>query len=142
MSPRSGSEKRKRTTIVTMRISPQEAATIRQLAQKRGESVSGLMRSALLHNRPRLARIEVQALAQLRTALGSLTGAVNKIGGNVNQAVYRLNLDPSNTAAVRLAQAIEAYQRARVIYQHLVCFDPTDSNSRAMRSASSRSPRR
>ena len=36
MARRSGSEKRQRTTIVTMRISPQEAAAIRQLAQKRG----------------------------------------------------------------------------------------------------------
>ena len=57
MASRSGSEKRQRTTIVTMRISPQEAVAIRQLAQKHGETVSGLMRSALLHNRPRVARV-------------------------------------------------------------------------------------
>ena len=40
MARRSGSEKRQRTTIVTMRINPQEAATIRQIAARRGESVS------------------------------------------------------------------------------------------------------
>ncbi len=73
MSPRSGSEKRQRTTIVTMRISPQEAATIRQLAQNRGETVSAMMRSALLHNRPRLTRIDLQAVARL---LGQLMAKI------------------------------------------------------------------
>ena len=49
------------------------------------------MRSALLHNRPRLARIDLQALARLRTALGSLTGAVNKVGSNFNQFAREVN---------------------------------------------------
>ena len=84
MSPRSGSEKRQRTTIVTMRISPQEAVAIRQLAQKHGETVSGLMRSALLHNRPRVPRVDLQALARLLGQLG-------KIGSNINQIAYHLN---------------------------------------------------
>lgn len=85
MSPRSGSEKRQRTTIVTMRISPQEAATIRQLAQNRGETVSAMMRSALLHNRPRLTRIDLQAVARLLGQLG-------KIGSNINQIAHRYNM--------------------------------------------------
>ena len=91
MASCSGSEKRQRTTIVTMRISPQEAVAIRQLAQKRGETVSGLMRSTLLHNRPRVARVDLEALARLRTALGSLTGAVNKVGSNFNQFAREVN---------------------------------------------------
>jgi hypothetical protein len=91
MARRSGSEKRQRTTIVTMRINPQEAAAIRRIAQTRGESVSAIMRNALLRSRTRASRIDLHALAQLRTALGSLTGAVNKIGSNFNQFAREVN---------------------------------------------------
>jgi hypothetical protein len=91
MASRSGSEKRQRTTIVTMRINPQEAAAIRQIARTRGESVSALMRSALLRSRARPSRLDLQALARLRTALGSLTGAVNKVGSNFNQFAREVN---------------------------------------------------
>jgi hypothetical protein len=91
MARRSGSEKRQRTTIVTMRINPQEAAAIRRIAQTRGESVSAIMRNALLRSRTRASRIDLHALAQLRTALGSLTGAVNKIGSNFNQFAREAN---------------------------------------------------
>jgi len=91
MARRSGSEKRQRTTIVTMRINPQEAAAIRRIAQTRGESVSAIMRNALLHSRTRASRIDLGAVAQLRTALGSLTGAVNRIGSNFNQFAREVN---------------------------------------------------
>jgi hypothetical protein len=91
MARRSGSEKRQRTSIVTMRINPQEAATIRRIAQKRGESVSSIMRNALLRSRTRASRLDLQAVARLRTALGSLTGAVNKIGSNFNQFAREVN---------------------------------------------------
>jgi mobilization protein NikA len=91
MARRSGSEKRQRTGIVTMRINPQEAAAIRQIAQKRGESVSSIMRNAVLRSRTRGSRVDLAAVAQLRTALGSLTGAVNKIGSNFNQFAREVN---------------------------------------------------
>ena len=101
MARRSGSEKRQRTTIVTMRINPQEAAAIRQIAARRGESVSALMRSALLHSRLRPSRIEVKAVARLLGQLG-------KIGSNINQIAYHLNagrpgdrVDGSLEAALR-----------------------------------------
>ena len=91
MASRSGSEKRQRTTIVTMRINPQEAAAIRQIARTRGESVSALMRGALLRSRARPSRFDLKALAQVRTALGSLAGAVNKVGSNFNQFAREVN---------------------------------------------------
>jgi Mobilization protein NikA len=91
MARRSGSEKRQRTSMVTMRINPQEAATIRRIAQKRGESVSSIMRNALLRSRTRASRLDLAAVAQLRTALGTLTGAVNKIGSNFNQFAREVN---------------------------------------------------
>jgi hypothetical protein len=91
MARRSGSEKRQRTSIVTMRINPEEAAAIRRIAQRRGESVSSIMRNALLRSRTRSSRLDLAAVAQLRTALGSLTGAVNKIGSNFNQFAREVN---------------------------------------------------
>ena len=91
MARRSGSEKRQRTSIVTMRINPQEAAAIRRIAQTRGESVSSIMRNALLRSRTRASRLDLAAVAQVRTALGSLTGAVNKVGSNFNQFAREVN---------------------------------------------------
>jgi hypothetical protein len=91
MARRSGSEKRQRTSIVTMRINPEEAAAIRRIAQKRGESVSSIMRNALLRSRTRASRLDLAAVAQVRTALGALTGAVNKIGSNFNQFAREVN---------------------------------------------------
>jgi len=91
MARRSGSEKRQRTGIVTMRINPEEAAAIRRIAQKRGESVSSIMRNALLRSRTRASRLDLAAVAKVRTALGSLTGAVNKIGSNFNQFAREVN---------------------------------------------------
>ncbi len=91
MARRSGSEKRQRTSIVTMRINPEEAATIRRIAQRRGESVSSIMRNALLRSRTRASRLDLQGLAKVRTALGALTGAVNKIGSNFNQFAREVN---------------------------------------------------
>ena len=91
MARRSGSEKRQRTSIVTMRINPQEAATIRRIAQRRGESVSSIMRNALLRSRTRASRLDLEAVARLRPALGALTGAVNKIGSNFNQFAREVN---------------------------------------------------
>jgi hypothetical protein len=91
MARRSGSEKRQRTSIVTMRINPEEAAAIRRIAQRRGESVSSIMRNALLRSRTRASRLDLQGLAKVRTALGALTGAVNKIGSNFNQFAREVN---------------------------------------------------
>ena len=91
MARRSGSEKRQRTSIVTMRINPEEAATIRRIAQRRGESVSSIMRNALLRSRTRASRLDLEGVAKVRTALGSLTGAVNKIGSNFNQFAREVN---------------------------------------------------
>jgi hypothetical protein len=109
MASRSGSEKRQRTTIVTMRINPQEAAVIRQIARTRGESVSALMRSALLHNRPRLSRIDAQAVARLLAQLG-------KIGSNINQIAYHLNAGrPGDRVEGSLEEALRDLSELRIV---------------------------
>jgi len=123
MARRSGSEKRQRTTIVTMRINPQEAATIRQIAQTRGESVSALMRNALLHNRPRASRIEVQAVARLLGQLG-------KIGSNINQIAYHLNAGrPGDRVEGSLEEALRDLSELRLVCLQALGKEPRRATS-------------
>jgi hypothetical protein len=49
------------------------------------------MRNALLRSRTRASRLDLGAVAQVRSALGALTGAVNKIGSNFNQFAREVN---------------------------------------------------
>ena len=109
MARRSGSEKRQRTNIITMRINPQEAATIRQIAQSRGESVSALMRSALLQSRLRPSRIDLQAV-------GRLLGQLGKIGSNINQIAYHLNAGrPGDRVEGSLEDALRDLSELRIV---------------------------
>ena len=109
MARRSGSEKRQRTTIVTMRTNPQEAAAIRQIAQSRGESVSALLRSALLQGRLRPSRIDLQAV-------GRLLGQLGKIGSNINQIAYHLNAGrPGDRVEGSLEDALRDLAELRIV---------------------------
>ena len=109
MARRSGSEKRQRTGIITMRINPEEAATIRRIAQTRDQSVSALRRSALLHSRPRASRIEVQAVARLLGQLG-------KIGSNINQIAFHLNAGrPGDRVEGSLEEALRDLSELRLV---------------------------
>src|ERR1700693_1108870 len=91
MSPRSGSEKRQRKHIVPTRYNDEELAKVRASARARGCSTSAFVRATSLHYRLPLSRVDLQALARLRTDMGSLTGAVNKIGSNFNQFAREAN---------------------------------------------------
>jgi hypothetical protein len=91
MTRRSGSEKRQRNLIFTVRFTPQEAAVVRQKARTQGQSIASLVRSSLLHFRARPSRTDQQAVVRLMGALGSLVGAVNKVGSNYNQFAREVN---------------------------------------------------
>jgi hypothetical protein len=91
MSPRSGSEKRQRKHIVPTRYNDEELAKVRASARARGCSTSTFVRSTSLQYRLPLSRVDLQALARLRTDMGSLTGAVNKVGSNFNQFAREVN---------------------------------------------------
>lgn len=84
MASRSGTEKRQRSRTFTMRLSPQEAAIIRNRAAGTGHSAAALVRSALLHMRLPHSRID-------RQHVGRVLGELGKIGSNVNQIAYHLN---------------------------------------------------
>ena len=79
-----GSETRQRNKVVVIRLSPQEALTIRHKAAEHGHSVAALVRSSLLHMRLPHSRIDRKQVARVLAELG-------KIGSNVNQIAYHLN---------------------------------------------------
>lgn len=100
MSERTGSEKRKRSIVLTVRVSPEEAQTIRDMAERSGMSVGALVRRALLWTIPPRAQrrpaVEVQAVARLLGQLG-------KIGSNLNQLAHYANAGRN----LALAHAVE-----------------------------------
>ncbi len=96
MAQRSGSEKRQRSRILTVRLTPQEVAIIRQKAQKHGQSVGALLRSSLLHVRLHPSRIDRQAVAQLLGQLG-------KIGSNINQLAKYAHMGRYQENSIELA---------------------------------------
>jgi hypothetical protein len=109
MARRSGSDKRQRNHILTMRFNQEEAAAIRQLAQTQGQSVSALLRTALLHSRPHPSRIDQQAVARLLGQLG-------KIGSNINQIAYHLNAGrPGDLIGGSLEDALRDLSELRLV---------------------------
>jgi hypothetical protein len=96
MGRRSGSEKRQRTRILTVRLTPQEVATVRQKAEAHGQSVGALLRANLLHVRLRPSRIDQQVAARLLGQLG-------KIGSNINQLAKHANAGRYQESSIELA---------------------------------------
>ena len=84
MARRSGSETRKRSRFITVRVTPDELTIIKQDARSHGQSVGDLMRTNVLHIRLRPSRID-------RLAVSRLLGELGKIGSNINQIAYHLN---------------------------------------------------
>ena len=89
MSPRSGSDSRQRSIVLTARFNEEEARTVRQMAEKTGLSVSALIRHALLNVPPprRRRRPSVD-----QAAVAKLLGELGKIGSNINQLAHYAHL--------------------------------------------------
>ena len=109
MGRRSGSEKRQRNQIFTVRFTTQEAATVRQIAHTHGQSVAALVRASLLHIRLHPSRIDVQAVARLLGQLG-------KIGSNINQIAFHLNAGrPGGRIEGSLEEALRDLGELRIV---------------------------
>lgn len=85
---RSGSEERRRTLIVSVRVTPEERGEIDKAAEREGLSVGSYIRSRALAAPTTRAvrRPPVQA-----ALLSKMLGQLGKIGGNLNQIAFRLN---------------------------------------------------
>jgi hypothetical protein len=86
---RSGSERRKRSRVLTLRVNSQEAQAIDEMVASTGLSLSALLRNALLKTPPprgsRRAGVDQEAAARVLAALG-------KIGSNLNQLAKHANM--------------------------------------------------
>ena len=92
-----GSNKRQRRKVIIRSLQRQRSGGRKALADKRGQSVGTLLRSTLL-GIPAPARsvrkpgVEMRAVSQMLAAAASLTGAVNRIGTNINQIAKEDNM--------------------------------------------------
>ncbi len=92
-----GSNKRQRRKVLSARFNDNEAAAVKSIAEKRGQTVGTLLRATLL-GIPAPARavrkpgVEMQAVTKMLAANASLTGAVNRIGTNINQITKEDNM--------------------------------------------------
>ena len=91
MGERSGTEKRRTTAVVGVRMTPEERSAVAAAAEARGLGVSTFARMAVL----RAARLPAPAAARRRDiqaqALAPLLTALARIGNNVNQVAVRSN---------------------------------------------------
>ncbi|WP_171232304.1 hypothetical protein [Ruegeria sp. HKCCA4812] len=86
----SGSEKRKRTSTLTMRLTDSEAALIKACADAAGVSASAYVRHAALHTKPlrksRTPPLDRQAAAQMLGQMGQLATAFREVADGADQA--------------------------------------------------------
>lgn len=100
MSERSGSEKRKRSIVLTARFTEEEARAVRQMAERTGHSVSALIRHALLNVPPPRAR---RRPSVDHKAVAKLLGQLGKIGSNINQLAHYAHLGRFQSDSIEVA---------------------------------------
>ena len=91
-----GSNRRQRRRVLSARFNDQEAAAVRSMAEKRGQSVGTLLRSTLLGIPvpPRSVRrpnVDTQAVAKVLTMAAQIHAEAGKEGSNLNQLTHVLN---------------------------------------------------
>lgn len=82
------SDKRKKTTVLVVRLSPAEHDKIKGKAKKLGVSVSAFLRVQALENASADTLLSPTIDQEL---LGKVSGQLGRIGSNVNQMAKRLN---------------------------------------------------
>ena len=105
----SGSDKRRRTDTITIRVTPDERAVIDDLSMRKGLSVGAFMRAAALGDPGKRARRRVPLDAKL---LRNLLGEVGRTGNNLNQIARRVNTTGEHDAA-QLRAALVAHEEMR-----------------------------
>jgi uncharacterized protein (DUF1778 family) len=93
----SGTENRKRSVSISVRLSPEEAALVRQAADRAGCSVASLIRSAMLEGRvfrePPSRAFSPEDIARLLAAIGPIRAALEEAASCGNVAVNQALLE-------------------------------------------------
>lgn len=84
-----GTEKRRRSESVLVRLTEEELATANAAAEATGQSVAGYARALITGGKPRAVSRPVVDRKQLASALGAL----GKIGSNLNQLARASNMN-------------------------------------------------
>lgn len=100
MSERSGSDKRRRSIVLTARFNEEEARAVRQIADRTGYSVGALIRHALLNVPPPRAR---RRPSVDHKAVAKLLGELGKIGSNINQLARYAHLGRYQSDSIEMA---------------------------------------
>jgi len=100
---RSGTEIRKRGSVLTARFSAQEAAAIRRLADESGQSQASLIRQALLGAAPPPAVVQTHRASLDQAAVAKVLAQLGKIGSNVNQLAHYAHLGRFHTNSIEVA---------------------------------------
>ncbi len=107
-----GSEKRVRDRSLTIRLSPEERATIDEAAERAGLMTGSYTRQTLLGGpAPRQVRrpiAERKELARILGQLGHIGGNLNQIAKNMNTGVlvYEAEIDAACAALVSMRDAV------------------------------------
>jgi hypothetical protein len=118
-----GSNKRKRTRVLSARFNDQEVAAVRDMAARRGQSVGTLLRTTLLGISPpprsvHRPAVETQAVVKLLAELG-------KIGSNVNQIAKHLNAGrPGDTMEASIELALRDLMELRHACMRALGYEP------------------
>ena len=100
MAGRSGSNRRKRTVVMTARFNDDEARASRAIAARTGLSVGALFRHAVLNVEPPHARHRPTVD---QVAVARLLGELGKIGSNINQLAHYAHLGRFQSNSIELA---------------------------------------
>ena len=103
MARRSGTEIRKRGSVLTARFNEQEAAAIRRLADQSGQSLASLIRQALLGAAPPPVVVQSHRASLDQAAVAKVLAQLGKIGSNVNQLAHYAHLGRFQTNSIEVA---------------------------------------
>jgi Bacterial mobilisation protein (MobC) len=116
-----GTEIRQRKIVLTARFNDTEAAAIREKADKRGQSVGGLIRNALLDApaTPIVRRPPANA-----KAIALVLGQLGKIGSNINQIAHHLNAGrPGDRSEGMIEEALRDVMEIRLACMQALGFE-------------------
>ena len=101
----SGSETRQRSEMLRVRLTAEEQAVVSAAAERAGLAIGSYVRQTLLTAPP--VRAVRRPVAE-RTALAQILAAVGRVGGNINQLAYAVNVGKVGILKAEVLEAIQS----------------------------------
>ena len=124
----SGTDKRQRGVVVSVRVTGDERDRLETLSSRSGLAVAAFMRAAALGEAGLRAQRRPSADHKV---LRQLLGEIGRIGNNINQIARHINATGENPDLPELTQALAAYSQLRnAIFDALGKDRPNDHQGR------------